>query len=443
MNQALPATMITQLEALGVALVATAKEHRDASLKTLEQAVLDEVRAVLPRLLEEVIQASTSNLHAPESYWQQRCPNCGKRTLAQGWRKRTVTTICGLVKFERPWFVCHSCQHGFSPVDSTLGLEPRMRLSYGLREWIIDLGGRTSFAEAAGCLERLTGLSVSPETVRQKTEGYGNELETAQQKASEQVAKTQQAAAPLDPAPGMLLVETDGVMVRYLDGWHEVKLGLVAGHQGGKMVSPSYIAARMSPDSFGPRLLAEAARRGALEVVAWKGPVTQRGLAVLREVIVLGDGALWIWNLAAEHFGERTEIVDFYHASEHIWTVAKALWGEGTAEAKAWAGERIKELFGHSVEKVQGELAKAKGESPEQAETLRQQREYFRKNALRMDYPAFRARGLPIGSGAVESSAKNLVQQRMKRPGARWSEYGAQAVLNVRGRLLSQLPLAS
>ncbi|MDO8673215.1 MAG: ISKra4 family transposase, partial [Dehalococcoidia bacterium] len=77
------------------------------------------------------------------------------------------------------------------------------------------------------------------------------------------------------------------------------------------------------------------------------------------------------------------------------------------------------------------------------AETLRQQREYFQKNALRMDYPAFRARGLPIGSGAVESSAKNLVQQRMKRPGSRWSENGAQAVLNVRARLLSQLPLAS
>jgi hypothetical protein len=223
--------MIAQLEALGVALQAIAKENRDAPLKTLEEAVLEEVRTILPRLLEGVIQASASNLQEPESYWQQRCPNCGERTPAQSWRKRTVATICGSVNFERPWFVCRHCQHGFSPVDDRLGLQPRMCLSDGLREWVIDLGGRTSFAEAAGLLERLTGLRVSPETVRQKTEGHGKELEAAQQRASEQVAKTQQAAAALDPAPGMLLIETDGVMVRYLDGWHEVKLGLVAGHQ--------------------------------------------------------------------------------------------------------------------------------------------------------------------------------------------------------------------
>lgn len=435
--------MITQLTALGTALLGIASEHSDTTLAFLEEAVLEAVREVLPRLLEEVLKASTTSLQPPESHWHRRCPKCGERTPAQSWRGRTVTTICGPISFERPWFVCRRCHHGFSPADETLDLQPRMRLSDGVREWVIDLGGRTSFAEAAGCLERLTGLKVSPETVRQKTEGYGKELEVEQQRVSEQVAKTRQAAAPLDPAPGMLVVQTDGVMVRYLDGWHEVKLGLVGGHQDGKTVAPSYVAARLSVDAFGPRLAAEAARRGALEVVAWQGPVTQRGLAVLREVVVLGDGAIWIWHLAAEHFGERIEIVDFYHASEHIWTVAKALYGEGTEKTKAWADERIRELFEEGAEPVRAALAEAKAESPEQAEILRVERDYFRKNAARMDYPTFRARGLPIGSGAVESSAKNLVQQRMKRPGARWSDPGAQAVLNVRAQLLSQLPLAS
>jgi len=214
-----------------------------------------------------------------------------------------------------------------------------MRLSEGLQEWVIGLGATTSFVEAAWWLEKLTRIRVSSETVRQQTESRGKKLETVQQVANEQVVKTQEPVAPLDPAPGMLVVETDGVMVRYQDGWHEVKIGLVAGHQDGKMMAPSYVAAQESADEFGPRLLTEAARRGALEVVDWKGAVTQRGLAVLREVTMLGDGAPWIWNLAAEYFGERTEIVDFYHASEHLWTVARALYGVGTEKAKAWAGE--------------------------------------------------------------------------------------------------------
>ena len=110
---------------------------------------------------------------------------------------------------------------------------------------------------------------------------------------------TKEPAETVDPAPGMLVVETDGVMVPYLDGWHEVKLGLVAGQVDGKLESPSYLAVRASVDELGPRLLAEAARRGALEVVGWEGPVTGRGLAVLRKVVILGDGAVWIWNLAA------------------------------------------------------------------------------------------------------------------------------------------------
>jgi hypothetical protein len=434
--------MLSQLEALGTALIDVAKQHRDAPLASLEREVLAAVRSALPKLLQEVLKASTTDLHPGLLHRQQRCPHCGKRVPVQSWRTRTLTTVCGTITFERPWFVCRDCRHGFSPIDHTLKLAGQTRLSEGLREWIIGLGATTSFAEGAHWLDKLTGLALSVETVRQQTERRGQEFEAAQQMANEHVKETQEPAAPLDRAPGVLMIQIDGVQVRYLDGWHEVKLGLVAGLEEGKMVAPSYIAARESAEAFGPRLLAEAARRGALEVVGWEGSVTQPGLAVLREVLVLGDGAVWIWHLAADHFGERIEIIDFYHASEHLWNVAKALYGEGTEAAKTWAGHRISELLEQGAEPVQKALAEAKGASAEAAEVLRVERGYFRTNAARMDYPTFRALGLPIGSGAVESSAKHLVQQRMKRPGARWSDPGAQAVLNVRSRLLSKLPLA-
>lgn len=434
--------MIAEVRALGTALLAVAREQRDAPLATLELAVLQTVRASLPKLLEQVIQASTSNLQPAHSQRPQRCPHCHQLVPVQSWRPRTLTTVCGRLTLERPWLVCHHCHHGFSPLDHTLQLPTRSRLSPRLREWLVGLGASTSFADAAYWLQQLTGLEVSAETVRQQTERRGQELEVAQQQASAQVQETQEAASPVDPAPGVLVLETDGVMVRYLDGWHEVKLGVVAGQQEGELVSPSYVAGRMRAEAFGPRLLAEAARRGALEVVSWEGTATQPGLAQLREVVVLGDGASWIWRLAGEHFGERTEIVDFYHASEHIWGVAKALYGEGTLAAKLWASQRRGELLEEGAGPVQRALARASAPGPEVAEVLRVERGYFGTNAQRMAYPRFRERGLPIGSGAVEGSARHLVQQRMKRPGARWSVAGAQGVLNVRAHLLSGLPLA-
>jgi hypothetical protein len=311
-------------------------------------------------------------------------------------------------------------------------------------EWLIKLGASsTSFIEAADLLEKLTGLEVSPETVRLRTEERGGQLEKKQQAVVAQVIRTQESAEEVDRAPGRLVVETDGVMVRYLEGWHEVKLGLLGGYVDGHLVAPSYVAARESVEVFGPRLLAEAARRGALEVLSWQGPLTGAGLAVLPEVVVLGDGAHWIWNLAGDYFGRRIEIVDFYHASEHLWIVAKALHGEGSGAATAWAEDQIQTLLDKGVASVLQALSQAAAPNKEAAEVLRREKAYFRSNADRMDYPTFRNQGLPIGSGAVESAAKHLVQQRFKRPGARWSDPGAQAVLAVRCRLVSHRPLAA
>jgi len=235
----------------------------------------------------------------------------------------------------------------------------------------------------------------------------------------------------------------DGVMVPYRDGWHEMKIGLVGGQVDGKLTAVSYVAQRASPGQFGPRLLAEAARRGALEVVGWEGSPLQPRLAVLPKVAVLGDGAPWIWNLAAEHFGKRVEIVDFYHASEHVWTVANGLHGQGSAPAKVWAETRVHELREQGAASVQAALAAAHAPTAEAQEVLRRERGYFRTNAARMEYPAFRAAGLPIGSGAVESSARHLAQQRLKRAGARWLDAGAQNVMNVRCRLVSHKAAAA
>jgi len=443
LSDALPPVMVAQVDALGRALLGVAASQRDGTLATLEAETLRVLRAAMPGLLGAVLQVSTTSLQAGGVGRTAACPNCGKRSPSAGWRPRTINTVCGAVTVERGWYHCRACQKGWSPTDRTWDLAPRARISVGLTDWLIDLGAGTSFADAQRTLGKLSGLNVAAETIRQATEERGAALEQVERAAAQTVQRTQEAADPLDAAPGTLVVETDGVMVRYQSGWHEVKLGLVGGQVQGKLTALSYLAARQSAEAFGPRLLAEAARRGALEIVGWDGPITGNPLAQLRAVVVLGDGAPWIWGLAADHFGERIEIVDFYHATQHVWTLAHALFGEGTWLAARWANFAILALAQEGSRSLLALLDPIQPATPTAAAVLVRERQYFRTNATRMDYPAFRLQGLPLGSGAVEAAGRHLVQLRLKRAGARWSDAGAQAVLNVRCRLLSHRSLAA
>jgi hypothetical protein len=443
MSQTLPQGIVTRVTALVTDLVTWAQRHPEASLAEQEAQVLHLLRELAPDLLLALLPLSVRELHLPVAGQRQECPQCRARCGVQEWRPRVVATRCGEVRYERPWYWCRACQHGWAPADQVLAVEPYQRVSAGLDQWLIALGATTDFREAAALLEELTGLHLAPETVRQHTERAGATLEAAQQRACATVMASREPAEPVAPAPGQLLVEADGVMVRYTDDWHEVKVGLVGGHAEGKTQGLSYVAAREGPDAFGPRLLTEAARRGVLDVVGWTGPLAGKGLAQLRPVVVIGDGAHWIWNLAAEHFGERTEMVDFYHASEHLWEVARMVYGAGTAEAAAWAEAQRAALRHFGAAPVLAALAALPAPSPEAQALVKREQGYFRSNQARMDYPAFRARGLPIGSGAVESSAKYVVQLRMKRPGSRWSDRGAHGVLMVRTYRLSGRPWPS
>lgn len=442
MDDALPSGIVARVQRLGVELVTLARHLRNAPLAEQEQAVLLTIRRALPDVLTAVIEASTQALDDGVVRVRHRCPRCGGRVRVHGWRARRVQTVCGTITVQRPWYACRPCGHGFSPVDRTLELAERTRMSAGLRAWVVRLGAATTFRDAVAVLDDLTGLRVAPETVRQSSEACGTILQRHQDAAITQVLNTHTAAEPVQAAPGTLIVEADGVMIRYRDGWHEVKIGVIGGTTPqGTMTAASYIAAREEAAHFGPRLLTEAARRGALDIVGWTGPLQGRGLALLRPVHVVADGAPWIWNLAADHFGTRTEVVDFYHASQHLWAVARALFGEDTAEATAWARARVGELYDQGSPPVRAALTAARAPTPTAAELVRVERGYFATNASRMDYPTIRDRRLPIGSGAVESSTKHLVQHRMKRPGQRWSDHGGRAMLALRATLASDRPL--
>jgi hypothetical protein len=441
MSHTIPERIVAALEELGEDLAAWCAEGRDRDLAAHERAVLERVRAALPRLLRAVIEDATSGLHPRLARARQACPDCGAKAAPRGApRPRQVLTRCGTLDLARPYYHCGPCRRGWSVVETTLGLDERARISLGLRAWAARLGAATDFREAAELLAELTGLELGAETVRRHTEALGAAVRAAEDAAVARVERTREPAEALEVSPGALLAEADGAMIRYLDGWHEVKLGLVGGCADGEVVAPSYVAAREPAGAFGRRLAAEAARRGALEVVGWEGGLVGRGLAVLREAVVLGDGARWIWELAAEHFGARVEIVDHCHAAEHLHAAARALFGDGAAAA-AWAEARAGDLLARGAAPVLAALRAARAPTAAARATLRTERGYFRNNAERMAYPEFRLDGLPIGSGAIESAADHLVQRRMKRAGMRWSDQGGDALLALRARLRSGRPI--
>jgi hypothetical protein len=239
LSEALPAGIVAQVNALGEALSAVARTHRDETLATLEHATVTTIRTAMAGLLSAVVQASTRSLQPGALGRTLPCPRCGVRIAVAGWRARTIQTVCGPVSVERPWDHCRRCRHGWSPTDTTWQVAPRARSSAGLANWLIDLGASTSFADATRILAKLSGLQISAETIRQQTAERGTEIEVDEEEAAQTVVRTHEAATPGDPAPGMLVVETDGVQVRYVSGWHEVKLGLVGGQVDGKLTELS------------------------------------------------------------------------------------------------------------------------------------------------------------------------------------------------------------
>jgi hypothetical protein len=363
-----------------------------------------------------------------------------------------VNSRCGTVRIARVRLSCRGCGHSWLPLHSVLGLAAKQRTSHGLQHWEALLGGLTTFAEAAQLLATLAGVEVGIETLRTHAEATGTELEGEQRAAMAQVQATQEPPAPYAPVADSqtLVIETDGVMARYrdrhLDGtliegdWHEIKLGLVGAWQAGELVDVSYVAARETATSFAPRLGTEAARRGALDIVGWRGLNGDGGgeEAMLRRVVILGDGAKWIWEHVATTFGsERVEILDWYHCCQHLWAVANAVHGADTPQAALWVDHAKEVIWQDAPAALLRLLAGCRATTEAAAKTLETERGYFRINAQRMRYYSYRDQGLPVGSGAVESAAKHLVQQRMKRAGMRWSELGARAILHLRCALLN------
>jgi hypothetical protein len=161
-------------------------------------------------------------------------------------------SVCGSTPFQRPYYWCPGCEQGWAPADNVLGLDLHQILSAELQAWVAETGAELPFQQAAERLERLAGIGLGVETVRTHSEQVGTALVERQRAAAATVAQTQEAAEPLDTAPGLLVAEIDGVQVRFQDGWHEAKVGEIAGCQVGNGLPATGSRRHACPDWWRP-----------------------------------------------------------------------------------------------------------------------------------------------------------------------------------------------
>jgi len=371
---------------------------------------------------------------------QRRLPcRCGHHAQYQEVRSKPVLTVVGRAQVSRPYYLCSQCHTGQFPVDVELDIE-NTEFSPGVRRMQAMVGQDAPFDHGREQMRVLAGLEVTTKSVERTAEAIGADIAQGEQGEIEQALQLDLPAVAGDPIP-ILYVQMDGTGVPVVkketvgrqgktEGQpahsREVKLGCVftqrrwdeEGYAIRDPDSTTYTGAIETADEFGKRIYLEA----------WN-----RGWSRAQKKVVMGDGAEWIWNLAAEHFPGAIQIVDLYHARQHLWELARRLHLNDEGHQKAWMKVHQKRLLDNGkIEKLVGVLRTIESGNPEVAEKLRTEADYFERNAERMRYPKFRRQHLFVGSGVIEAGCKTVIASRFKRSGMFWTVRGANAILALR-----------
>ena len=344
-------------------------------------------------------------------------------------RRCQVLSVFGPVTLARDYYHPAGPEGGF-PLDRVLGLIG------GCTPGAARMLGRTAaqlpYLESSQQLQELAGITVDPSQIQRLVQVLGPPA---------QARLVELPGLARDPVPEfyvsvdgtgvpMIRAELEGRRGRGPDGQahtREIKLAALftqttrdaEGHPIRDPQSTTYLASFVSSDQFGGLV-----RRAALA----------RGLDQAGQGIFLGDGAAWVWEIARTCFPQAVPILDYYHASEHVVALAKAVYPDaGTAQN--WALRWRSLLYDSELDVLLAEARAAADPAP--AEAVQRELAYLERNRARMDYRHYRAQGWFIGSGVVEAGCKRVIGQRLKQSGMFWREEGATAVASLRCALLS------
>jgi len=311
--------------------------------------------------------------------------------------------------------------------------------SEGVAQKAVKYSAKMSYADATEALQELGQIEISENSVWRLTQRWGEALKVAEEQEDERAngviesLATGKVERKDDPRLGAAM---DGAMM-YIRGeaWKELKVGCFFEIEVEPTQDPetqdwielgharknSYVCYLGGPEKFGQKMWTESKRR------RWHQAVDTQ---------VIGDGAPWIWNLAGDYFYDAHQVVDWYHAKEHLALAAQLAFGENTPEAVRWLKQQETPLYQGHADRIAQTITDLAGEKSNAGDELLKQAGYFANNQRRMNYLEMRSDGWLIGSGCVESGGKRF-KDRFCDAGMRWSRVGAERLLPVRAAIMS------
>jgi hypothetical protein len=321
-------------------------------------------------------------------------------------------TALGLIVLWRTYFSCKSCGSGGYTADRFLGVDGF--LTHQASRLVCLLGGQNSFAASERLLTECCGWTISDERIRQACQAESTRIADFR-------AGSPEVAKAFTDAAGDIEFQTDAAKVNTTEGWRDMKIGIFARRERGEPSKPSDWDKRHLPapttrfafaaietiDDFAPR---------------WGEWAGRLGIDDRSTITVLGDGAEWIWNASSRQFPGCTQVLDIFHAAEHIADAARRRYGEGTATAAEWLDRGRGLLLSDGWAGLCDHLGQTltPDDGPDDRAPLDELMSYFAVHTERLNYCHRLYTGQSIGSGMVEGAAKNLVGRRLKQTGARW-----------------------
>lgn len=363
---------------------------------------------------------------------------CGHRMESQGVRRKELRTILGRVAYDRSRFLCPACRATRYPGDEAMDVVGTTR-SPGLRRMMARAGSQSTFKDGREDLRIYAGLEVSAKDVERVAERIGQEMESWSERERQEILSREEHPEPQKDIPVMYVSydgtgvpmtrpELAGVKGKQPDGTaktREAKLGCVftqtsVDEEGYPIRDPettTFVGAIETAETFGWRIYGEARRRGLSQAL---------------KVVVLGDGAEWVKNLAEWHFPQACLIIDLYHARQHVSGLCRILFG--STEKKMERKRRLwwALLDAGRVENIVFQARRHLPIDPDLKTAAEAEIKYLNKNKERMRYAGFRAQGLFVGSGVVEAGCKTIIGQRLKQSGMEWTVRGANAIIALR-----------
>jgi hypothetical protein len=342
---------------------------------------------------------------------------CGKVAKSKETESRGIVTLAGTQRISRKKYQCKSCGEWVVPRDEFLGIG-KGNYSVGVIALTSEVAAAFPFEASEDFLSRRFDLDLCYKQVQRLSERTGEIVSASEFALSADVVADEIKLLSTE-RPKRLTISADGLMVFSDGGWTEMKCASFLSEEHGR----STIATMERAEKFGELLYLEGVRRGVQKA---------------SEVVFVADGATWIWNLVSHHFEHAVEIVDWYHATEHLWEIGNAWYGQGSRKAEAWVKRNKERLMEDGAERVVQSIKQWKPSEEETQKVKRENLHYFTTNANRMLYATFELNGFYIGSGSVESACKQYGQGRLKGPGMRWKKPGIEAIAHLRSAVLNK-----